>query len=161
MDTNNTLDLLPIAMTSGLGAHVLHCPGLHANRGFIVRDRGPGQIGLDLFADMLTPRHADSAEPGPGRRDLVPRGHHAGIGGVSPGGNIVSPSGPCAARILEFSDFQHLGMFNRLHLAHLVFGREAAGAATGGAAAVLDLWGYRSQARDGEYQLPACWPRRC
>jgi len=53
-----------------------------------------------------------------------------------------------------FSDFQHLGMFNRLHLAHLVFGREAVDVATGGAAAVLDQWGYRSQARDGEYRLP-------
>lgn len=27
--------------------------------------------------------------------------------------------------IAGFSDFQHLGMFNRLHLAHLVFGAEA------------------------------------
>jgi integrase len=53
-----------------------------------------------------------------------------------------------------FSDFQHLGMFNRLHLAQLVFGTEAVDAATGEATAVLDRWGYRSQVRDGEYKLP-------
>jgi hypothetical protein len=50
--------------------------------------------------------------------------------------------------------FQHLGMFNRLHLAQLVFGTEAVEAATGEATAVLDRWGYRSQVRDGEYKLP-------
>jgi integrase len=53
-----------------------------------------------------------------------------------------------------FSDFQHLGMFNRLHLAQLVFGAEAVDAAAGEATAVLDRWGYRSQVRDGEYKLP-------
>ena len=53
-----------------------------------------------------------------------------------------------------FTDFQHLGMFNRLHLAQLVFGTEAVDAATGEATAVLDRWGYRSQVRDGEYKLP-------
>ena len=53
-----------------------------------------------------------------------------------------------------FSDFQHLGMFNRLHLARLVFGTEAVDAATCEATAVLDRWGYRSQVRDGEYKLP-------
>lgn len=53
-----------------------------------------------------------------------------------------------------FSDFQHLGMFNRLHLAQLVFGTEVVDAATGEATAVLDRWGYRSQVRDGEYKLP-------
>jgi hypothetical protein len=46
-------------------------------------------------------------------------------------------------------------MFNRLHLAQLVFGSEAVDAATSQAAAVLDRWGYRSQARDGEHhRLP-------
>ena len=53
-----------------------------------------------------------------------------------------------------FSDFQHLGMFNRLHLAQLVFGAERVGAALDEASAVLDRWGYRSQVRDGEYKLP-------
>ena len=53
-----------------------------------------------------------------------------------------------------FDDFQHLGMFNRLHLAQLVFGAGAVGAATEEATAVLDRWGYRSQVRDGEYKLP-------
>ena len=53
-----------------------------------------------------------------------------------------------------FTGFQHLGMFNRLHLARLVFGAEAVDAALSEAAAVLDRWGYRSQVRDGEYRLP-------
>jgi hypothetical protein len=53
-----------------------------------------------------------------------------------------------------FTDFQHLGMFNRLHLAQLVFGSEAVDAAMTEAAAVLDRWGYRSQARDAGHQLP-------
>jgi len=53
-----------------------------------------------------------------------------------------------------FSDFQHLGMFNRLHLAQLVFGAGRVGAALDEATAVLDRWGYRSQVRDGEYKLP-------
>jgi integrase len=53
-----------------------------------------------------------------------------------------------------FNDFQHLGMFNRLHLAQLVFGTEAVDAASAEATAVLDRWGYRSQVRDGEYKLP-------
>ena len=53
-----------------------------------------------------------------------------------------------------FSDFQHLGMFNRLHLAQLVFGAEHVGAALEEATAVLDRWGYRSQVRGGEYKLP-------
>jgi hypothetical protein len=53
-----------------------------------------------------------------------------------------------------FTDFQHLGMFNRLHLAQLVFGAEAVDTAMGEAAVVLDSWGYRSQAGDGGHQLP-------
>ena len=53
-----------------------------------------------------------------------------------------------------FSDFQHLGMFNRLHLARLVFGGEAVDAAITEVTPVLDRWGYRSQVRDGEYRLP-------
>ena len=53
-----------------------------------------------------------------------------------------------------FSDFQHLGMFNRLHLAQLVFGAGHVEAALSEATAVLDRWGYRSQVRDGEYRLP-------
>jgi len=53
-----------------------------------------------------------------------------------------------------FTDFQHLGMFNRLHLAQLVFGSEAVDAAMSETAVVLDRWGYRSQARDAGHQLP-------
>jgi integrase len=53
-----------------------------------------------------------------------------------------------------FTGFQHLGMFNRLHLALLIFGGDAVDAAMNEAAAVLDRWGYRSQTRDGEYRLP-------
>ena len=53
-----------------------------------------------------------------------------------------------------FTDFQHLGMFNRLHLAQLVFGSEPVDAAMTEAAAVLDRWGYRSQARSAGHQLP-------
>jgi hypothetical protein len=56
--------------------------------------------------------------------------------------------------ISGFTGFQHLGMFNRLHLAQLIFGSEAVDAAMNEAAAVLDRWGYRSQTRDGEYRLP-------
>jgi integrase len=53
-----------------------------------------------------------------------------------------------------FSDFQHLGMFNRLHLAQLIFGAGHVGAALDEATAVLDRWGYRSQVRNGECKLP-------
>ncbi len=53
-----------------------------------------------------------------------------------------------------FTDFQHLGMFNRLHLAQLVFGSEAVNTAMSETAAILDRWGYRSQARDAGHQLP-------
>ncbi len=56
--------------------------------------------------------------------------------------------------ISGFTGFQHLGMFNRLHLAQLIFGSEAVDAAMNEAAAVLERWGYRSQTRDGEYRLP-------
>jgi hypothetical protein len=56
--------------------------------------------------------------------------------------------------ISGFTGFQHLGMFNRLHLAQLIFGGDAVEAAMSEAAAVLDRWGYRSQTRDGEYRLP-------
>jgi hypothetical protein len=54
-----------------------------------------------------------------------------------------------------FCDFQHLGNFNRLHLAHLIFGIKAVDAATHEAALVMQRWGYRSQTRDdGRYRLP-------
>ncbi|MCA1706091.1 MAG: hypothetical protein LC808_23655, partial [Actinobacteria bacterium] len=43
-----------------------------------------------------------------------------------------------------FTGFQHLGNFNRLHLACLVFGEAPVEAAIGQAAGVLDRWGYRS-----------------
>jgi len=55
----------------------------------------------------------------------------------------------------EFADFQHLGNFNRLHLAQLVFGTQAVQAAMSEASAVMQRWGYRSQTRDdGRYRLP-------
>lgn len=54
-----------------------------------------------------------------------------------------------------FADFQHLGNFNRLHLANLVFGGDAVQEAMSQAAAVMDRWGYLSQTReDGRYRLP-------
>ena len=55
----------------------------------------------------------------------------------------------------RFSDFQHLGNFNRLQLAQLVFGAEPIEEAMSQAGAVMDRWGYRSQTRDdGRYRLP-------
>ncbi len=43
----------------------------------------------------------------------------------------------------EFSDFQHLGMFNRLHLARLVFGADRVEESLRRVGEVLDQWGYR------------------
>jgi len=43
-----------------------------------------------------------------------------------------------------FDDFHHLGTFNRLHLASLVFGPQAVEQSLRQASAVLDQWGYRS-----------------
>jgi hypothetical protein len=55
----------------------------------------------------------------------------------------------------EFTDFQHLGNFNRLYLAHLVFGAEAVETAMDAVAAVADRGGNRGQNReDGRYRLP-------
>ena len=42
-----------------------------------------------------------------------------------------------------FTDFHHLGMFNRLHLACLIFGEPAVDEAMCCAEEVLDRWGYR------------------
>ena len=54
-----------------------------------------------------------------------------------------------------FTDFQHLGNFNRLHLARLVFGPAAIEQTMSQAGTVLQRWGYLSQARDdGHYRLP-------
>jgi len=54
-----------------------------------------------------------------------------------------------------FSDYQHLGNFNRLQLAQMVFGDEPIQQALGQAAAVMDRWGYLGQTReDGRYRLP-------
>jgi hypothetical protein len=54
-----------------------------------------------------------------------------------------------------FTDFQHLGNFNRLHLGRLVFGSETIEEAMSQAGTVLQRWGYLSQARDdGHYRLP-------
>ncbi len=55
----------------------------------------------------------------------------------------------------EFTDFQHLGNFNRLHLARLVFGAQSLEEAMSRVGAVMARWGYRSQTRDdGRYRLP-------
>lgn len=43
-----------------------------------------------------------------------------------------------------FTDFQHLGTFNRLHLAALVFGEDTVKDSLGHVGEVLDQWGYRS-----------------
>jgi integrase len=42
-----------------------------------------------------------------------------------------------------FTDFQHLGAFNRLHLARLVYGAGPVGESLRRAGEVLDQWGYR------------------
>lgn len=43
----------------------------------------------------------------------------------------------------DFDQFQHLGTFNRLHLAQLVFGAGAVEASFGRVAETLEQWGYR------------------
>ena len=54
----------------------------------------------------------------------------------------------------EFTEFQHLGAFNRLHLAHLIFGPAPVTVAMEQVAEVMQRWGYRSQTReDGRYRL--------
>jgi len=55
----------------------------------------------------------------------------------------------------EFSDYQYLGNFNRLHLANLVFGAEPVQEAMNQASKVMEQWGYLSQTTDdGRYRLP-------
>ena len=46
-----------------------------------------------------------------------------------------------------FTGFQHLGNFNRLHLACLVFGEDAVEASIRQAGGILDQWGYRDPLR--------------
>jgi hypothetical protein len=46
-----------------------------------------------------------------------------------------------------FASFQHLGNFNRLRLACLVFGEDAVEASIRQAAGILDQWGYRNPLR--------------
>jgi hypothetical protein len=54
-----------------------------------------------------------------------------------------------------FTDYQHLGYFNRFYLAQLLFGPETMETAMAEVAVVADRWGYRSQNReDGRYRLP-------
>jgi hypothetical protein len=43
-----------------------------------------------------------------------------------------------------FEGFQHLGTFNRLHLATLIFGQDTVEGALGQVGEVLDQWGYRT-----------------
>jgi integrase len=52
-----------------------------------------------------------------------------------------------------FTGFQHLGQFNRFHLACLVFGDDAVAGATRTAGEILDQWGYRGALRD-THRLP-------
>jgi integrase len=55
----------------------------------------------------------------------------------------------------EFTEFQYLGAFNRLHLAQLIFDTAPVETAMGQVAEVTRRWGYRSQTReDGRYRLP-------
>ena len=55
----------------------------------------------------------------------------------------------------EFSDYQHLGSFNRLHLVNLVFGAQPVQESMSQASTVMERWGYLSQtADDGSYRLP-------
>ena len=55
--------------------------------------------------------------------------------------------------ISGFTGFQHLGMFNRFHLARLVYGTGTVDAAMSEATAVLDQWGYRSQIGDSDSRV--------
>ena len=43
-----------------------------------------------------------------------------------------------------FTGFQHLGTFNRMHLAHLVFGATSVEGSMRAAGEILDQWGYRT-----------------
>jgi integrase len=55
----------------------------------------------------------------------------------------------------NFTDYQHVGNFNRLHLAQLVFGEQPISAAMEAASQIMQGWGYRSQTdADGRYRLP-------
>ena len=54
-----------------------------------------------------------------------------------------------------FTDYQHLGYFNRFYLAELLFGPDTMERVMAEVAVVADRWGYRSQNReDGRYRLP-------
>jgi integrase len=68
--------------------------------------------------------------------------------------NAVRPILIALAYLLGgFTGFQHLGTFHRLHLAHLVFGRQPVDTAVNEAIAVLSGWGYRTYVRAGECRL--------
>lgn len=55
----------------------------------------------------------------------------------------------------DFAEFQHIGAFNRLYLAELVFGPHQVEAAVSQAAEVASGWGYRSHTReDGRHRIP-------
>lgn len=54
-----------------------------------------------------------------------------------------------------FTDYQHVDNFNRLHLAHLVFGEQPVAAAMESVSTITQGWGYRSQTdSEGRYRLP-------
>lgn len=55
----------------------------------------------------------------------------------------------------DFAEFQHIGAFNRLYLADLVFRPDPVSSATDQAAMVAEGWGYRAQTRhDGRQRQP-------
>ena len=63
----------------------------------------------------------------------------------------------------DFAEFQHLGMFNRLHLAQLVFGPAPVEAAMAQVAEVTAAAGATAArpARTAATGCPACSPRPC
>ncbi|WP_319460844.1 hypothetical protein [Micromonospora sp. RTP1Z1] len=53
-----------------------------------------------------------------------------------------------------FTDYQHVGNFNRLHLAKLIFGDEPVTTVMRAVADLMQGWGYRSQTdADGRHRL--------
>ena len=60
-----------------------------------------------------------------------------------------------------FNDFQHLGMFNRLHLAQLVFGTEAVEAATGRRPRCSTAGATAARSATESTSCPACSAKRC
>ena len=62
--------------------------------------------------------------------------------------------------LVGFTGFQHLGNFNRLHLACLVFSEDAVEASIHRAARILDQWATGTRCAPGT-GCAACSARRC